>query len=112
MSAGSLKLSTAGSGAAWAQAANEVAAAKPISRAFMVKAYRAGLHSATGAARQSRFATARWAGPVAAGAKERRRTATWVRRATIAASVLAHLAVFAVLFSHFGSAPNYAATPV
>jgi hypothetical protein len=49
---------------------------------------------------------------VAARVKGRRRRAAWIGRATIAASVLAHLAVFLVLFSHFGSAPNYAAAPV
>src|SRR4051812_10105844 len=108
MSAGSLKLSTAGSGAAQAEAANEAAAITPISRAFMAKAYRAGLHSATGAARQWRFATARRAGPVAVGAKQRQRRAAGI----VATSVLAHVAVFAVLFSHFGSAPSYAVAPV
>src|SRR5947209_3834330 len=108
MSDGSLKLSTAGSGPARAEAANEAAAITPISRAFMVKAYPVGLHSATGAARQWRFATARRAGAVAAGAKERQRRAAGV----VAASVLAHVGVFALLFSHFGSAPNYAPPPV
>ena len=45
---------------------------------------------------------------MAAGAKERQRRAAGI----IAASVLAHMVVFAVLFSHFGSPPNYAASPV
>jgi len=45
---------------------------------------------------------------VAAGAKERQRRAAGI----VAASVLAHVAVFAVLFSHFGSAPNDAKPPV
>jgi hypothetical protein len=45
---------------------------------------------------------------VAAGAKQRQRRAAGV----VAASVLAHVGVLAMLFSHFGSAPNSAAPPV